>query len=380
MTYIVKESGVGDDQIQGCMKSVLNIKPDKLDQALSETYVYEESSGGLGAIDSVFALYNKQIELEDAYNLINDYIIRMGECLIGVPELLVRTAIDLYCKGSSSDLKTSLNDAASVLNIIITYDELEQSYILLQSLISELINLTNGKKDEAIELLIDIFKAVRDLEKHLSRTPTLNEIAFWILLNINNYKRIKDIIIEKAAKIYMVYYRNRNLENTTLEQAFQSYLAKVLYKTSINNLSDAKKFIQRFINDFNNIFKGSSTLAVLILSENSKLFSATIYLARLIHNMVKTMFYRGFLISCRDSCGWCLINIRGCNIARDPTVQINVLSWRILKLFLSYLIEKMKANSQMIEITEEKEYKPSDKTLFSIIAGNNVYTLYWRGE
>jgi len=387
ISYVITRSGAADDQIQGCMRNPLNVDPSIFEDFLQEAYLYEESSGGLGIIDSAFAdinTYSNALKIDSIFELIHSFIINLGDCTIGVPEYILRVTYyyaNRKCINKNiSDFLKAINKSIKALNIIITYDELNQTYSLFNSLISELELFAEGNETRAYKIFCDIQKAVKDLIEHIHRTPSIDEVAFWIILNIEDYHALEEIIIDKVARAYMGYYRNRRIksgeEEGTVEEFLKPYIFETLKRSRIDNYEQAKKFIKTFIRDLGNSIKCYSILLNLCKNNNS-LQKAVIFIARVLHNMVKTMFYREFLISCSDACGWCLINSRGCNVSRDVSLQAYILSWRLLKIFSVYLLSQIERGIGEVKVIEGKEYSLNQRPIVSFYLGSKVVTFYW---
>ncbi|MGC9106894.1 MAG: hypothetical protein ACP5IE_01705, partial [Infirmifilum sp.] len=341
------------------MKSLsrsMNIKPEKLIEhyvefgSQKQIEIFEKESGGIGVIsrDVLDKIYKK-----NKHKSVEEFILRLGECLVGGPEDLIHFMLINYggeietrynnydCKDIGPSITEFLDKTIADLGIVITPDERREAFNLWNSLIeesckmmkiSELKNYTINQQINHINpvsLLKEVHMLRYDLERMLCRFPDLDEIIVYLLANFDRYKILKDLI----TKLY----------KTSIETS-ESKLKNDIKE--ITKEPDSEKAPEKFIEQVYSILNGGM---VKIDKSYEKSYVQLLYL---LGRVVRGILMRFVLLKCNGSCGLCYINTRSCGRYGAPFIQGLTLDRRLLKILATSWIKEIGVDFDRVDVEE----------------------------
>jgi len=309
----------------------------------SHAFIYENVSGGIGAIESALNQWSKSPEETVEY-----FLLKLGKCLIGTSEDLLFFMLKKY-RVIDSNRQNMLNTIKE-LNIIVTPEEFEETRRLYNAFIEDAKSLSSILKNGDYRGVIrEVIDARYSVEKDFKRFVDSCEILAYIIKNLEKYQSIKTLLVMITERLLKA--------KKNMREKLTAY-----YSTTSTRLL-AEKVINEFhllLADVEEISK--LKLKYLLTSKKAKETKILIELFRVLDAALRKLYLK----SCNNVCGLCYLNSKSCGRYGAPWVQEKMLSRRLLKLFSSWLLER----NNLLEKSVRDEYL--GKIIGKIIIGNNV--------
>ena len=271
--------------------------------------VYENVSGGLGIIESF-------IQRLDSKALIEELLLRMGECLIGMPELLNYVSI-LEGKG--------IDDVINDLDIIVTPEERDEALKVRHAIMEHALSLARLVRTDNPERFTDnlvrqVVRARFRTETEIMRLAEPIDIFLRILRDINRYRSIKTLFIELV---------NRLIESSFAgEREYEKVLSRIG--------RDPKVWVESFSDTLSGVPNRISG------EWNRMKWRERRNLEKMIERIISTLhasLSKLYLASCTSACGLCYVIQGSCSYG-NTLVQPLILNYHLLKIYARYVLEK----------------------------------------
>jgi len=309
-----------------------------------QIFIYENMSGGIEAIETALDLWSKSQE-----EMIEGFLLKLGECLIGTPEDLLYFVHKKY--GPVNIDKNKVLTIIKELGIIITPEELEETRRLYNVFIEEaklLSSVFRDYKDECSyeDIVKEIVDARYSVESSFKRFVEPSEILIYIFKNLEKYPCIKALLVSTARRFL---------------EAKKDIRDKLTIYYSITN---ARLLAEKIIDELHLILAdvGEASKLRLINILKSKETRILIEMFRVFDSTLRKLYLK----SCNNVCGLCYLNSKFCGRYGAPWIQEKTLNRRLLKIFGSWLLR----NSNLLR--ESLRDIDLGKIIGKTIIGNNI--------
>jgi len=302
---------------------IYDVAPVKAKRAIE---VFEAVSGGIGAIETAVNSWSSGGSDGDS-KLVEDLVLRFGECLVGTPEDVVYLILLLKIfKGTHIDFSKFDNSLVNELNILITPEESNEIPKVYNALIEEAKRIASLASIDYGQLLSDVIRLRYECERATKRFCTVDEILVFALMNLRRFDALKTLLATLIQK-YLETYKGAGGENVyeVLRMLLGTSNTAELARLILEELSDmSQSRTTRLYNAYKEKSDYRKWVATLI-TDIGRLFRASI---------VKLL-----LKSCEKACGFCYLNTHSCRFSA-AWIQKNVLSRRLAKLYATWLITR----------------------------------------
>lgn len=284
--------------------------------------IMENVSGGVGAIDSSFKVWNNSDIVVEGFK---DILVNLGSCLVGTPDDLVYYTMIytmLYKRESYDKAKEYLSHVASRLGIVISNEELREAEKVCDTLVSEVRKIAKIAGNASVlgehKLLEDVIKLRLDCELSLGRSCSPDELALFFVKNLSSYPALRNILLVLLTKLLD---RKKQYKSALIE----------LY--SPQAIAQTRDLANRVLQDLHDMANGGKNALYGELNNKEDLVNLVVDVA----GMIKSVLLKLTLKSCEDACGFCYVNIHSCRFS-SQLAQKSLLSRRLAKLYAMYLL------------------------------------------
>jgi len=324
MRIISETSGVRIDYLG----EIYDVAPAKFGRNIE---VFESASGGIGAIETVVNSW-----LSSDSKLVEDLILRLGECLVGTPEDVVYLALlPKISKGMRIDFRKFDDSLINELNILITPEENSEISKVYNALIEEAKRIASLVNIDYGQLLSEVVRLRCECERTAKRFCTIDEILVFALMNLKRFRGVETLLTTLIQK-YLKTYRTSGGEN----------VYEVVRKL-LNIGDDTAKLAQLILEELTDMSQGRTTKLYEVYREESNYKKWIATLITDIGRLFRASIVKLILKSCEGACSFCYLNTHSCRFSA-AWIQKNVLNRRLSKLYATWLVARhlgMKADS-----------------------------------
>jgi len=259
-------------------------------------YIYEISSGGVGALESVVNTWQT-----DKQSFIIDVLLQAGSCIIGMPEDLVYNMLLKNYKPPSSidEARCYVIQGLKDVDLLITPEECEEAARLSFSITKEF-------DMRGWDIAKEVAYCRRALEDKIKRTALSHEICINVLKNLSSCKNCKEVLEE-------IIQRTSEAQGWNVDVEILDEIREALFNVE-------NKLVEK-------IRKGDKSMRKIV---------------REIGRILEAALLRFVLTSCPTACGWCYINSSGCSESSAPWLQALTLNRRLLKHYATWTLKRVR--------------------------------------